>query len=69
MVYLIILFVVCWIWCTACEQVGEKASKAINKKIDQAYDNHKDTIKKGAREVKGALDLIYHMTSISRRFK
>ena len=32
MACIIILFIVCWIWCTACEKVGEKASKAINKK-------------------------------------
>lgn len=69
MKWLIILFVIGWLWCTACEKTYDAARDKIEGSAKKTIEKNKDTIKKGTRKAVSIMDYIGHMTGWNHRFK
>ena len=69
MKWLILIFILSWLFCTACENIGNKTIERVNNKIDNKLFGDKEKEKKRIREAKGFLNFLYNITSIGHRFK
>ena len=69
MKWLIILFIVTWLWCTACEKTYDVAKNKIENKANKVIDKNKDSIKRNATRTISLIGLVGHMTRWRDKFK
>ena len=69
MKWLLLIFVLAYLFCSACEATYNKTVDKVEKVAKNTYDNNKDTIKEGTRRTKNLINLIGRMWNCNHRFK
>lgn len=69
MIWLILIFLLAWVFCTGCEKAYDVAKDKTEKAVKNTYYKHEESIKKGIRETKGLIDFIRYMSYPFRHFK
>lgn len=69
MKWLIIIFILGWLWCSACEKNYDAARNKVEETSKKLYNENKDTIKKGARTALSFVSFIGFITNRSNILK